>query len=319
MKFDIKTQEKRILYALIGIVLLYSLLTILFDLKKIMNLAFSFNWKLLPLLIFLSFSNYLFRALRFHYLLKKININLPFKNSFQIFLSGVSMTLTPGKTGEVIKAYLVKKYTGNRFSEMIPLIIFERFTDGIAMILLGLAGFYFLNNFFLLLFLASILPAAFYFFIKQRKRIVKILHPFEKRFPKLKLLENAMLFFDNAEKLLTPKIFLTSILIALFAWLLEGLALFIIISFFASPSLKILSLSLFAFSFSSIAGFLALIPGGIGVAEGSITYLLETFSPLNLTQSIFSTLLFRSTTLIFGVILGSFVLFLTLSSLKKFK
>ncbi len=317
--FDLRKQEKKIVLTLLFGILLYSLFTIFADARKIFSLAFKFNWGLLPLLITLSLLNYLLRAVRFHYLLAKINVKMELLTSLKIFLSGISMTLTPGKTGEIIKAYLVKKHSGNKFSEMIPLIIFERFTDGVAMIILATAGVYFYHNFTVFLILSLIPPFLFYFLIKSRKHILKLVKLLEKRIPKLQVLEHAIVFFDNAEILITPKIFSIATIISLAAWFLEGYALFTIINFYLPYSFKNLFLALFIFSFSSIAGFFALIPGGLGVAEGSITYLATLFFKLPLSKAIFITLLFRSVTLWFGVILGSLTLLYTIKHLPENK
>ncbi len=306
---DIKKQEKRILLIFISSILLYTVFVLLADIKKILSASAKFNWRIIPLLLLFSFLNYVFRFFRWHYLLRKINIILPLKKSFQIFFSGICMTVTPGKMGEVLKAYLVKKETGNRFSEMVPLLVFERMTDGIAMIILALGGVYFFRQSIIFFVFSTLMVVGFIIFIYAKEMVVKLIKRFEKRFFHIKILDFVITFFENSQKLLTGKNLATAVGLGIIAWAFEGISLFLLVNQFVvgaiheSP-LQGLFYSLFIFSFSSIAGFLALIPGGVGVAEGSITSFLMLFFKMALPQALFITIIFRFITLWFGVSMG---------------
>ncbi len=122
-----------------------------------------------------------------------------------------------------------------------------------------------------------------------------------------------MLFpFFSLKKLITFKNIAVSTILGIIAWFFEGLAMYILVSQYLSgqtDQLKNLLLSLFIFCFSSIAGFLVLIPGGVGIAEGSISSLLVLFFHLPLHQAVFLTLIFRFATLWFGVSVGLVFLF----------
>lgn len=66
----------------------------------------SFSYGTLPLILALTFLNYLTRFWRWEFYLKKVNVFLTRKESFIIFMSGLVMTVTPGKMGEVLKSLL---------------------------------------------------------------------------------------------------------------------------------------------------------------------------------------------------------------------
>lgn len=319
-KFDLKAQEKRILFVFIFSILFYTAFVLFGDIKKILAVSAKFNWLIIPLLLFLSLLNYIFRFLRWHYFLKKIDIFLNFKKSFNIFFSGISMTVTPGKMGEVLKAYLVKKVTGNKFSEVVPLLVFERLTDGIAMIILALGGIYFFRQSILFFLLASFIVVSFIIFVWAKDFFINLIKKFEKRFFHLKILDFAITFFQNSRRLLTVKNMTAAVLFGLVAWAFEGVSLYLLISQI-TPQLtgKELFLSFFIFSFSSIAGFLVMIPGGVGVAEGSITSFLMLFFKMSFAEAIFITLIFRFATLWFGVSMGSVFLIRTLNLLEASK
>ena len=317
-KFDFIKQERKILLIFIFSILVYTGFVFFADAKKI-SLVFSrFDWRILPLLFFLSFSNYIIRFFRWHYFLKKINIPLPLGKSFRIFLSGISMTVTPGKTGEIVKAYLIKKENGNGYSELVPLIFTERFTDGLGMLVLALGGIFLFNNsvvtfsFFFLTFLML------FFIFYGKKTVVRVSTFLDNRFKRFKILDFFLNSLKNMEILFSSKTLVIATLISILAWSLEGLSLYILVQSF-SPTLFVNGLlySLFIFSFASIAGFLVLIPGGIGVAEVSISSLLNLFFGLSVAQAVFITLVFRFVTLWFGVLIGLISLFFSLSKLPE--
>lgn len=228
------------------------------------------------------------------------------------------MTVTPGKMGEGLKAYLVKKETGNRFSETVPLLIFERLTDGIAMIILALGGVYFFRQSLLFFVFSTLIVIGFILFIYAKEAVVNLIKKFEARFFHIKILDFAVSFFDNSQKLLTGKNLITAVFLGMIAWSFEGVSLYLLINQFVSQTatpnpLSQLFYSLFIFFFSSIAGFLVLIPGGVGVAEGSISSFLVLFFKLTVSQAVFVTLVFRFVTLWFGVSLGLLFLIKALS------
>lgn len=308
--------EKKILLIFILGLLFYASLVMLGDVKKIMKISFSFNWTVVAILLLLSFLNYLIRFARWHYFLKQSSIFLPLVTSFQIFLSGLSMTVTPGKMGEVVKAYLVKKHTGNKFAEMIPLLITERLTDGIGMLILALGGIYLFRQSVVFFVFSFLIVASFFIFVYFKKYTLYVIKKLEDKIGHLKVLDFFLTFFEHSEKLLKPRQLGIAIILSIIAWSLEGLSLFLLINSFGQFwNLHSLLFAFFIFSFSSIAGFLVLIPGGIGVAEGSITSLLTLFYGLDLPYAIFITLVFRLVTLWFGVFLGMWNLFLSLSKL----
>src|SRR5207237_10418287 len=65
---------------------------------------------------------------------------IPRGESALIFCSGLSMTMTPGKVGEWLKSYLLRERWRVPFGASAPIVLAERLTDGVAMLLLALGG-----------------------------------------------------------------------------------------------------------------------------------------------------------------------------------
>src|SRR2546425_9799852 len=99
-----------------------------------------FRWEYLPLILGLTLFNYFWRFIKWQYYLRRLEVKISWRKSRLIFISGLSMAITPGKVGELLKSYLLKRSTGAAISRTSPIIVAERLTDGIAMICLAATG-----------------------------------------------------------------------------------------------------------------------------------------------------------------------------------
>ncbi|MBK7497471.1 MAG: flippase-like domain-containing protein [Candidatus Omnitrophica bacterium] len=107
---------------------------------ELMAAARNFHWRYLPLALALALINYLIRAVRWHWYLRYLSIPLPLKESLSIFLIGLMMSVTPGKAGELFKAYLAKLARGIPMSRTAPVVVVERLTDLTGTLILATIG-----------------------------------------------------------------------------------------------------------------------------------------------------------------------------------
>lgn len=101
-----------------------------------------FSYETLPLILGFVLLNYFFRFLRWEYYLRVLQIRIPLSESFGIFMSSLSMAVTPGKMGEVVKAYFLKALHGIPMSKSMPIVFAERVTDFLALLIISFAGAY---------------------------------------------------------------------------------------------------------------------------------------------------------------------------------
>ncbi|MEX2425347.1 MAG: lysylphosphatidylglycerol synthase domain-containing protein, partial [Thermomicrobiaceae bacterium] len=100
-----------------------------------------FQWWLLPPILLLTLVNYGGRYIKWEFYVDLLQVQgLPRRTSFIIFVAGLAMAITPGKVGEVLKSYLVRRATGTPMAVTAPIPLGERLTDGIAMIILASFG-----------------------------------------------------------------------------------------------------------------------------------------------------------------------------------
>ena len=63
-------------------------------------------------------------------------MSIPFQESIKIFLIGLAMGITPGGVGTLIKSYILKKDHKKSISSSMPVIIIEKITDLLSIIII---------------------------------------------------------------------------------------------------------------------------------------------------------------------------------------
>jgi uncharacterized protein (TIRG00374 family) len=303
---NLRKVRKKIVFVGIGAFLFYIVFILWGDVRELTAVFHTFDWKLIPVLCGLTVLNYLIRFIRWHFLIHRQGIVIGIKDSSSIFLAGVSMTVTPGKMGEVIKPWVMKRAVNADYTKTTPIIVFERLTDGIAMVILSVGGIGLFKQVGFVYIIALVSIIGFFSVVLFRDLVIKILRNIERRIPhKLvyKVIYAIDSFLSHSRSLLSVQILGFSIIIGITAWLCEGTALFLILKqFYVGDLWFTFTTALFLFSFSSILGFLVMVPGGIGVAESSISALLVWALGMPFSKAVFIALLFRFTSLWFGVL-----------------
>ena len=167
---------KKNIFIWLGITALFYLAFAIYgDFDSLIKTLKTFNfYDIIPLLI-LSFANYFFRFIKWHYYLRLLEIDISIPDSFAIFMSGLIMTITPGKMGELLKAFLVKDKTGTPVSRTLPVILSERITDFLAIIFLALIGAFLFGLQKGLLIFAAVFFILIIFVLSSEKLSLKII------------------------------------------------------------------------------------------------------------------------------------------------
>jgi len=279
------------------------------DLPRMIAVLAHFHWAYLPLILGLTLFNYLGRFIKWQYYLKRLNISLSWKKSLLIFISGLCMAITPGKVGELLKSYLLKRSTGAVISRTSPIIMAERLTDGIAMLGLATTGlilYRFGWEIMLLLFVIVLAGLA----IIQNRPIALALLSFGERLPLISRIANVLrTFYESSYTLLQWRPLLLAVLIGLISWTGECAALyFVFIGLGIGSSLDLFLKSSFILAVSSVIGSASGLPGGLGTADGSMLGLTRLLVSASATVGGAATLLIRLCTLWFGIGLGTLAL-----------
>lgn len=301
-------------------VLFYLGIVLWLDAGAIWDAVRNLSWWTLPAACGLAFANYALRFFKWERYRKLLGIDLSTRTSFVIYLAGLSMGVTPGKMGEVLKSWLIKKVNDTPIHVSAPIVVAERLTDLFGFLILMAAGGLVSRPTYAPAFVATFaLCALAAFFCGSPKAarwvngIVRKL-PMGSRFaPKLEVA------FKSSAVLLAPREIILPTLISAVSWGLECLA-FLLIARSLAPEGAELSLAfcVFAYSFSAIAGAIAIVfPGGIGVTEGFLgTLTRQAYQPALMglgadvalaaarSKAAGAVLLTRFATLWFGVAVG---------------
>lgn len=290
-------------------VLVVSGLALFSDVQSLGNAFRRFDWSLAVPVLLLTLGNYAIRWAKWEVYLRRAQIpSMGLKRSALVFLAGFSMSLTPGKVGEVIKGVLVRRETGTPISKTAAVIAAERITDGLAMLALAVIG---LTQFAYgrpLVVLTIIGTAAVILVLQRPALTLALLGRFEGAPLVGKVLVHAHQFLATSNVLLQPKLLAAAVAAGIVSWGLECVALFLILTGLGlDPSWHLLLIATFVLSVSSVFGAISMLPGGLGVAEASVTgMLLLLIDNPTMTKGVAAaaTLLVRFSTLWFAVLLG---------------
>ena len=279
--------------------IVYAAMGIYADISQLTAAMQMFHWSYFILLLLFTSIGYLFRYLKWDIFLKKAGVHLSFKQNFFVFISGLAMIVTPGKLGEVWKAWLIKDISGDDLSKTVPVVIMDRVTDVLSLVILSAFGILSYKEGIYLLVVLLLMILIFYISITSKRVSEKVIGLIENKTKKFS--GNVKNMHGTFQELMQPKIFISLSLLNVLAWFCECLGFYFVAMGF-NQSLSI-PLSTFIFSFASLAGGVSMIPGGIGLAEVTITGFLQhyAFSP---TIAIGTALVVRLGSFWYGVVLG---------------
>ncbi len=99
-----------------------------------------FRWSAAAAACALALGNYAVRFVRWQYYLRVLGLSVPAADSAMVFLAGFALTVTPGKLGEAVKAFLLRESHRIPMARTAPIVIAERMTDLVALLLLAMVG-----------------------------------------------------------------------------------------------------------------------------------------------------------------------------------
>ena len=300
---------RRLLAGLIFGFLVILALSLFSDLRQVSQHILHFRWELYPAVLSLTLFNYLLRGFKFHFYLRQIGAGEIFiRESFRLFVAGFPLAITPGKVGEALKGVWIHQQTGASTARGISVVVAERISDGLAVLLLSTLGVIAYPQYWpafaaVLAFLLAII------LISQIRPLALALLDVAERLPLVKRLAPSLReFYEGSFTLFEPRATLIAVGLGIISWLGEGIGFYIILlGLGVPPSQQTLAIAVFTLSFSTIIGAVSALPGGLGAAEASIAGMLTLLLGLSADTTAAATLLIRFATLWFGVGLGMIV------------
>ncbi len=297
---------RRFLALMLMVILVYAGITLYGDVRRLGALLASYAWWTFAASLGLASMNYALRFVKWQYYLRKLSINdVPWTESLTVFLAGFVMSVTPAKAGEVFKSALLASARAVPIARSAPIVVADRLTDLVSLILLvAIGGFYFPGG-LVPAAVASAMVAPLMAFVLSRTlgeaalSVVERLPAAKRVAPKLREAYASLRILAAPSALLIP----TSLSVV--AWGCEALGLWVILRGLGQPAT--IPVAGFVYSTATIAGAVAMLPGGVGGTEFTMITLLRRLSAEQITEAGASaaTLLVRLATLWFAVLVGA--------------
>ena len=196
--------SKKIILVIISAVIIYSIFLFISDGKIIYEKFQSFDLKFIPIILIMVVSGWGILFVRWNILLKNQSIILPTRQSFLIYLAGFALAISPLKSGELIKAELIKNKFEISRTKTVPIIVMERFYDILGTVFVAvILGSFFLNISFLPVILGVAALTVAIFVVIYVKSVFNFITSKFLRFKFLEL-KHKIFFFMNFSLILDP-------------------------------------------------------------------------------------------------------------------
>jgi uncharacterized protein (TIRG00374 family) len=254
------------------------------------------------ILLGLSTFDYAVRCGRWQMLCRHIGLSLPFGRNALYYLSGLALGMTPGKVGEALRLWLLRRNHGAAYERTAGLFVVDRLTDALplfAVCLLGAAGF--TRWAWTLVPMGLLLVALTWMLVRPGALVllVKATYGFAGRSPRLfaRLIRLLRLLPRFAE----PRLLLLWSLIGLIGWLAEIYGVHLLMAALGAPIS--FAQAAFVFAFALLVGAIPIFPGGVGGTEAVMITLLLALG-VELDVAVVATAVTRLVTLVFGTLVG---------------
>jgi uncharacterized protein (TIRG00374 family) len=280
----------------------YAALFFFFNFGAVSRALAGFNLALIPIVLGLVSLSYTGRFVRWLYYLKVLKVSVPLGTNAAIFAAGLSMTISPGKLGEVLKSVFVRQASGAPIARTAPAVVAERATDGTGMVLWGFVGALALNlpPWTMLAFLAV---AVFGIAVLRSKKLSLLAERVLLKLPLLdRLVPHLHSFHGASNELLGARPLAVGTTISFLSWGLECLGVYLCaVGLGAEVGFLMV---VFVFAVSSLLGVLSMIPGGIGAVEAGLALQFVKLAEMSAGLAGALTFVIRLATLWWATLIG---------------
>jgi uncharacterized protein (TIRG00374 family) len=258
--------------------------------------------RIVPVLLALSLVNYAMRGLRWLLFSHRLRLNIPVPTGLLYYVAGFAMTTTPGKMGEVVRLYLLRRFHACPYDRTAALLISDRLSDGLATTMvvaltIGAFAHYPAGAAAALLFAAVLVIPCLWPGL--------LLHPLHALYDRVRrwprLFARARRAVRALQRLAQPRIFAAALVLGAIGWTSEGLSFSVLLHALGVTLAP--AACVFIFAFAMLVGALSFLPGGLGSTEATMIGLL-CLQGVALDTAIVATGIVRVTTLWFAVGLG---------------
>lgn len=271
-----------------------------------------FGWAILPAVFGLALSNYAVRFVKWHYYCRLLDIRVGAWDSLLIFMSGLSMSISPGKLGEVLKSFLLSKVTGTPVSYSAPIVVAERLTDLVGLLILSGGSMFFLEfkgwmETTRWVLLGSCVFAVLLVLAMSSRRFAGVFLGMMARLPVVGgQAGKARTLFESAGRLVRPVPLAAASVVSALSWGFECVGFALVLDSLGVETLGFAQ-AVFVYCTGTLVGAVSMLPGGLGLTEFTLVGALGRFGVVDAVATA-ATFIIRACTLWFGTVLGALFL-----------
>ena len=294
--------DNRLILIFIAAIGIYAIFLFLSDFSIISEKISNFKINYLPLILLLVSVSWIPIIIKWHFLLKNCELDVPLTKSIAVFFAGIAFEITPGQIGTLMKSQILKTSCNIPRTKTVPIVVVEKMYDLIGAILASIIGIVILGMDFYLIIIAILFLAVIFFFMYYRPAS----EIFFKRITKTKFfskhVDNITEFHTIIQKSTHVKVATICILLSVTYWFIISIAVYYVLMAFDVNVLDYLTI-LAIYTTSILLGAISFIPGGIGVTEGSISGLF-TLNGIDISTALILSVMIRVFTLWYSVGIG---------------
>jgi uncharacterized protein (TIRG00374 family) len=286
-------------------VVVFGVLFVFADASEVIEAFSRFDLRAFAAVLGLTTIGYLFRFGKWEFYLRELDIHVPLTSSLIVFFSGLMMVVTPGKAGEVWKAWLLRDMEGISVSQTTSVVGAERITDLLSLSILAAAGVAVYGYTSVILVMLAVVFILGFALLQWRAGCLRLLEWTESLPVVGDHTKSLKTFYESSYALFRFRPLLVATLLSVVAWGLEGVALWFVLWGFGVETA--LPVGVFVFALGTVIGAVSMLPGGLGVSEATMVTLLLTFGVVGQIAAA-ATIVIRVGTLWYAAVLG-FVVF----------
>jgi uncharacterized protein (TIRG00374 family) len=259
----------------------------------------------------LSALYYASKAVRFWYILRFLDIHVPFWTTSLLYLSGQSVSLLPA--GELYRTVLLKRYLGVDMGKSSPSVTIQGLVEAIVLLALSIAGAFIIGRNQFVVALVGLLLIALV--VALRRGWFGMTYALLNKLPYVTINEKKFeRFIQDHRDLLAPKPLAALLAFSLIP-VFSGIGILYLSSRAIGFDITYVQ-STIGYSLPVIMSGLSFLPGGLGVSEGGSIGMVQLFGA-SAAAAVTITLLVRIFTLVAGLIYGTIAQLILQTRKKK--
>ncbi len=281
---------------------LYLGAVLLADAAQIGHQAMAISGGVWAVMIGASLLNYALRFARWDWFTRHNGGRIPMARHAIIYITGFSLTTTPGKAGEAIRSLYMTRY-GVAMHHSLASLFVERLIDLISIAALATlaAGLFAKAPLVLGLSCGLVVVAAISLRTPLPERFARRAAGFFRSGGIGSAFSHVAALLASSRNLLTVRMFAAANLIGLIAWSAEGFGFYVLLRELGTDTTLFVAMGIYGAAV--LIGALSFLPGGLGSTEAAMVAMLMVVG-IDLSTAVLATIVCRIVTLWFAVGLG---------------